>query len=94
MQLFNADKTGVHVVHKQGKVLAQLGQCHVYSVTSAEKGKTHTHTQSVVVCISCWSSPASHDCVSTKTRVLDSLKDDCVPNTYFANSSGEYDGVC
>lgn len=34
--VFNTDETGV------GKVIAQLGRRHVYSITSAEKGKTHT----------------------------------------------------
>ena len=36
------------IVHRQGKVLAQLGQRHVYAITSAEKGRTHT----VLLCIS------------------------------------------
>jgi len=48
MQVFNADETGVSIVHRQGKVLAQLGQRHVSSITSAKKGKTHT----VLSCIS------------------------------------------
>jgi len=48
MQVFNADETGVSIVHRQGKVLAQLGQRHVSSITSAEKGKIHT----VLSCIS------------------------------------------
>ena len=30
------------IVHKPGKVDAQLGRKSVWSVTSAEKGKTHT----------------------------------------------------
>ena len=48
MLVYNVDETGISIVHKQGKVLAQLGQHHVYSITSAEKGKTHT----VVSCVS------------------------------------------
>ena len=48
IQIFNVDETGVSIVHKQGKMLAQLGQRHVYSITSAEKGKTHT----VLSCVS------------------------------------------
>ena len=43
MQVYNMDETGVSIVHKQGKVLAQLGQHHVYSITSAEKEKAHYH---------------------------------------------------
>ena len=42
MQVFNADETRVSVVHKPGKVIAQLGRRNVYSITSAERGKTHT----------------------------------------------------
>ena len=39
MLVYNADETGVSVVHKMGKVLAHLGRQHVYSVASGEKGK-------------------------------------------------------
>ena len=48
MQVYNADETGVSVVHKPGKVVAELGRHHVYSLTSAERGKTHT----ILCCIS------------------------------------------
>ena len=34
MQVYNADETGVTIVHKTGKVIAELGRRHVYSVTS------------------------------------------------------------
>ena len=48
MQIYNCDETGVSVVHKPGKVVAEMG-CHkVYAVTSAEKGKTHT----ILTCVS------------------------------------------
>ena len=40
----------VSVVHKPGKVVAEMG-CHkVYAVTSAEKGKTHT----ILTCVSAY----------------------------------------
>ena len=42
MQIYNCDETGVSVVHKPGKVVAEMGRYKVYAVTSAEKGKTHT----------------------------------------------------
>ena len=48
MQVYNADETGVSIVHKMGKVLAHLGRQHVYSVASGEKGKTHT----ILTCVS------------------------------------------
>ena len=41
-QIFNADETGISVVHKPGKVLAHLARHNVYSITSAERGRTHT----------------------------------------------------
>ena len=37
MQIFNCDETGVSVVHKPGKVLAQLDRRNVHSITSGEK---------------------------------------------------------
>ena len=42
MQVYNCDKTGVSIVHRPGKVVAEVGRCNVYAVTSGEKGKTHT----------------------------------------------------
>ena len=48
MQIYNCDEMGITVVHKPGKVVAEVG-CHkVYAVTSAEKGKTHT----ILTCVS------------------------------------------
>ena len=40
MQVYNADETGVTIVHKPSKVVAELGHHNVYSVTSAKKGRT------------------------------------------------------
>ena len=83
MLVYNVDETGVSIVHKQGKVLAQLGQHHVYSITSAEKGKTHT----VVSCVSAAGQVLPPMIVyPRKQRVPDHLKCGCVPNTLFANS--------
>lgn len=48
MQVYNCDETGVSIVHKPGKVLAELGRRNVYAITSAEKGKTHT----ILSCVS------------------------------------------
>lgn len=48
MQIFNIDETGISVVHKPGRVVCELGRKHVYSLTSGEKGQTHT----VVSCVS------------------------------------------
>ena len=48
MQLYNVDETGITVVHKPGKVVTELGKKQVWSISSAERGKTHT----VLVCVS------------------------------------------
>lgn len=48
MQVYNADESGVDIVHKPGKVFAQLGRHYVYSVISAECVKTHT----ILACVS------------------------------------------
>ena len=48
MQIYNCDETGVSVVHRTGKVVAEMGRHKVYAVTSAEKGKMHT----VLACVS------------------------------------------
>ena len=48
MQVFNCDETGLSVVHRPGKVMAEVRRRNVYAVTSGEKGKTHT----VVSCVS------------------------------------------
>ena len=83
MQVYNVDKTGVSIVHKQGKVLAQLGQHHVYSITSAEKGKTHT----IMLCVSGAGQVLPSMMVyPRKQKVPDHLKSGCVPDTFFANS--------
>ena len=47
-QIFNADETGVTIVHKPSKVVARMGRRNVPSLTSADKGKTHT----VLACVS------------------------------------------
>ena len=44
MLIFNTDESGISVVHKPGKVVAEL----VYAMTLAERGKTHT----VLSCVS------------------------------------------
>ena len=48
MQIFNADETGVGIVHKPGKVVTEIGRRNVYGIAAAEKGKTHT----ILSCVS------------------------------------------
>ena len=48
MQIFNCDETGVTVVFKLNKVIAELGKRNVYALSAAERGKTHT----ILSCVS------------------------------------------
>ena len=83
MQVYKADETGVTIVHKPGKVLAQLGRRHVYSIASAEKGKTHT----VVSCVSASGMVLPPMMIyPRKQSVPHNFQQDCVPNTLFVNS--------
>ena len=47
MQIYNADETGVNIVHKPGKVITEVSWKHMYSLTSAERGRNHT----LVTCV-------------------------------------------
>jgi len=47
-QIFNSDETGATIVDKPSKVVAHIGRHNVPSLTSADKGKTHT----VLACVS------------------------------------------
>ena len=83
MQVYNADETGVSIVHKMGKVLAHLGCRHVYSVVSGEKGKIHT----ILTCISTSGVVLPPMTVyPRKKKVPDNVREDCVPNTLFTHS--------
>ena len=83
MQVYNADETGVTIVHKPGKVLAQLVRRHVYSIASAKKGKTHT----VVSCVSASGMVLPPMMIyPRKQSVPHHFRQDCVPNTLFVNS--------
>ena len=80
-QIFNVDEeTRVSIVHKPGKVLAELGRRNVYALSSAEKGKTHT----VLICVS-----ASGFFIPPlmiylrKQRVPDHMKEGALPNSMF-----------
>ena len=39
MQVYNCDETGVSVVHKLSKVVAELGRRNVYAITLVRRGK-------------------------------------------------------
>ena len=80
MQIFNADESGVSIVHKPGKVVEELGQQNVYVVTAAERGKTHT----ILSCASASGYALPPMMVyPRKKAVLDHLKEGAVPHTLF-----------
>ncbi len=80
MQIFNADETGISIVHKPGKVLAQLGRRNVYSITSAERGKTHT----IMSCMSAsgYILPPINGLFAKKSQ----FQMGAIPDTLFCNS--------
>ena len=83
MQIFNSDETGISVVHKPGKVITQLGRHNVYSITSAERGKTHT----ILSCVSASGFVLPPLMIyPRKQSVPDNLRVGAVPNTLFHNS--------
>ena len=83
MQIYNSDETGVTIVHRPSKVVAELGRRHVYNVTSAERGHTHT----VLSCISA-SGFVLPPCIvyQRKKRVPENLREGAVAGTVFCNS--------
>ena len=40
MLIFNVDETGVSIVHKPGKVIAELGRCRVYTQEKISSGSS------------------------------------------------------
>jgi len=83
MLIFNSDETGISVVHKPGKVVAELGRHNVYSMTSAERGKTHT----ILSCVSASGYVLPPMMIyPRKKAVPDKLKEGAVPGTLFVSS--------
>jgi hypothetical protein len=83
MQIFNCDETGISVVHKPGKVVAHLGRHNIYSITSAERGKTHT----ILSCVSASCNVLPPLMIyPRKKSVPENVRVGAVPNTLFRNS--------
>ena len=83
MQVFNCDETGVTIVHKPSKVVAELGRRNVYAITSAERGKTHT----VLSCVSASGNSLPPMMIYPRKRcVPENVKEGALPGTFFANS--------
>ena len=80
MQIFNTDEMGISKVHKpRMKVLAKRGQKMVWSLTSGERGRTHT----VMVCGSAARYVVSPVVILPRARMNDSLKVGAPPGTHF-----------
>ena len=83
MLIYNVDETGVSVVHKPGKLIAEVGRRNVWSITSAEKGKTHT----IMSCVSASGFVLPPMMIyPRKGLVPDHLKEGAVPGTMFKSS--------
>uniref|UniRef100_A0A1X7SKR4 HTH CENPB-type domain-containing protein n=3 Tax=Amphimedon queenslandica TaxID=400682 RepID=A0A1X7SKR4_AMPQE len=83
MQIYNCDESGISIVHCPGRVVMKLGRRTVYSLTSAEKGRTHT----VVACVSATGFVLPPLMVYPRKRpVPDNFKEGAVPNTSFHTS--------
>jgi hypothetical protein len=83
MQIYNCDETGISIVFKPGKVVAQMGCRNVYAVSAAEKGKTHT----VLSCISASGAFLPPMIVyPRKKSVPVQLREGAYPNTLFLHS--------
>jgi len=83
MLIFNCDETGISIVHKPGKVLAELGRRNVYAVTSAERGKTHT----ILSCVSASGYVLPPMMIYPRKKcVPDKMKEGAVPGTLFRSS--------
>lgn len=79
MQIFNVDETGVSVVHKSGKVVTELGRRCVWSLTSAEKGRTHT----IISCVSASGFALPPFMIYPRKKMAERLKVGAVPGTVF-----------
>ena len=73
--VFNVDETGVTIVHKPGKVLAELGRRNVYALKLAERGRTHT----ILICVSASGFSIPPLMVYPRKRVPDNMREGAVP---------------
>ena len=82
MQVFNCDETGISVVHNPGRVVTEMGRKKVWSLTSGERGKTHT----VITCVSASGYAIPPMMIYPRVRMSDALKAGAVPGTLFGCS--------
>ena len=83
MLIYNCDETGISIVHKPGKVMAEMGCRNVYALTSVVRGKTHT----VLACMSASGHVLPPMMTYPKKRcVPDAMKEGAVPDKLFMTS--------
>ena len=82
MLVFNCDETGITVVHSPGRIVTEMGRKKVWSVTSGERGKTHT----VVTCVSAAGLSIPPMMIYPRVRLAEGLKAGAHPGTLFACS--------
>ena len=85
MQIFNIDKTGVSVVHKPGKVIAEVGR-RVSSITSAERGENHTVVTCTYICKRICVASLFNIIYPRKRVVPENFRDGAIPGTLFKNT--------
>ena len=79
-QIYNVDETGVTIVHKHSKVVAHIGRRNVLSLTSADKGKTHT----TLACVSASGQVLAPFMVYPRKRpVPEKMKEGAYPSAVF-----------
>ena len=76
------DECGISILHTPGKVVTELGRKTVCTITSAEKGKTHT----LLCCVSASGDALPPFMIFPRKRMSDKLKAGSVRGTYFACS--------
>ena len=83
MQIYNCDESGVSIVFKPGKVVAELGRKNVYAVSAADRGKTHT----IMACVSASGYVLPPMMIyPRKKAVPDNFREGAYPNTLFESS--------
>ena len=83
MQIYNSDEMGVTIVFKPGKVVAEMGCRKVYTVSAAEKGRTHT----VLSCVSASGSFIPPMMIYPRKRAVpEQFREGAYPNTLFGSS--------
>ena len=82
MQIYNINETVINVVHKVGKIVAEIGRRKVWSVISAERGRTHT----VLTCVNASGQSIPPMIIFMRKWMKEDLKNGALPGTMFTCS--------